>query len=75
LQREISSLSLCDLKYGDQWRTNMAAPIRSKVLFSDEDFKLLKESVRFWIQNHEESELTSKYAHLYHRLGTAAGNA
>ena len=51
----------------------MTAPIRSKVLFSDEDFRLLKEAVRFWIQNHEESELTSKYAHLYHRLGTAAG--
>ena len=51
----------------------MAAPIRSKVLFSDEDFKLLKEAVRFWIQNNEESELTSQYAHLYHRLGTAAG--
>mgnify|MGYP003404859045 CR=1 FL=1 len=50
------------------------APIRSKVLFSNEDFKLLKEAVRFWIQNNEESELTSKYAHLYHRLGTAAGN-
>jgi hypothetical protein len=50
-----------------------AAPIRSKVLFSNEDFKLLKEAVRFWIQNNEESELTSKYAHLYHRLGTAAG--
>lgn len=51
----------------------MSAPIRSKVTFSNEDFALLKEAVRFWIQNHEESELTSKYSNLYHRLGTAAG--
>lgn len=51
----------------------MSAPIRSKVTFSNEDFALLKEAVRFWIQNHEESPETSKYAHLYHRLGTAAG--
>jgi hypothetical protein len=51
----------------------MSAPIRSKVTFSNEDFALLKEAVRFWIQNNEESELTSKYANLYHRLGTAAG--
>ena len=41
---------------------------------SGDAVKLLKEAVRFWIQNHEESETTSKYAHLYHRLGTAAGN-
>jgi len=52
----------------------MTAPARSRAVFSNEDFKLLKEAVRFWIQNNEESELTSKYAHLYHRLGRAAGN-
>lgn len=52
----------------------MAPPHRSRATFSNEDFKLLKEAVRFWIQNHENSELTSKYAHLYHRLGAAAGN-
>ncbi|MEZ5737662.1 MAG: hypothetical protein R3E09_17995 [Novosphingobium sp.] len=51
----------------------MSAPIRSKVTFSNEDFALLKEAVRFWIQNHENSDQTSKYANLYHRLGTAAG--
>ena len=51
----------------------MTAPQRSKAVLSDEDFKLLQEAVRFWIQNNEEGELTSKYAHLYHRLGTAAG--
>ena len=52
----------------------MPAPSRSGALFSNEDFKLLKEAVRYWIQNHENSEQTSKYANLYHRLGTAAGN-
>lgn len=51
----------------------MAPPARSRAVLSNEDFKLLKEAVRFWIQNHEESRETSKYANLYHRLGTAAG--
>jgi hypothetical protein len=51
----------------------MNTPQRSYSVFSDEDFKLLKEAVRFWIQNNDESELTSKYANLYHRLGKAAG--
>ncbi|MCB2076398.1 MAG: hypothetical protein KDE55_01740 [Novosphingobium sp.] len=51
----------------------MTAPQRSSAVLSNEDFKLLKEAVRFWIQNNEESEETSKYANLYHRLGKAAG--
>jgi hypothetical protein len=52
----------------------MTTPTRSFSVFSDEDFKLLKEAVRHWIQTNEESEQTSKYANLYHRLGRAAGN-
>jgi hypothetical protein len=42
----------------------MSNPTRSYSVFSDEDFKLLKEAVRHWIQTNEESELTSKYANL-----------
>ena len=38
----------------------MSAPARSRAVFSNEDFKLLKEAVRYWIQNHEESELTAR---------------
>ncbi len=53
----------------------MTAPQRSTSVLSDEDLKLLKEAVRHWIQTNEESELTSKYANLYHRLGKAAGTA
>jgi len=53
----------------------MTAPQRSTAVLSDEDLQLLKEAVRFWIQNNEESALTSKYASLYHRLGKAAGTA
>jgi hypothetical protein len=52
----------------------MTAPARSRAVLSNEDFRLLQEAVRFWIQNNEESQLTSKYANLYHRLGTAAGH-
>lgn len=51
----------------------MPAPVRSRAVLSNEDFKLLQEAVRFWIQNNDESELTSKYANLYHRLGAASG--
>lgn len=51
----------------------MTAPVRSRAVLSNEDFKLLQEAVRFWIQNHDETPLTSKYANLYHRLGSAAG--
>lgn len=53
----------------------MSTPQRSYSVFSDEDFKLLKEAVRHWIQTNEEGELTPKYASLYHRLGKAAGTA
>ena len=52
----------------------MSNPTRSFSVFSEEDFKLLKEAVRHWIQTNEEGEMTSKYANLYHRLGRAAGN-
>jgi hypothetical protein len=51
----------------------MTTPQRNYSVFSDEDFKLLKEAVRHWIQTNDESEITAKYANLYHRLGKAAG--
>ena len=51
----------------------MTAPVRSRAVLSNEDFKLLQEAVRFFIQNNEETALTSKYVNLYHRLGSAAG--
>lgn len=51
----------------------MAEPTRSRAVLSNEDFKLLQEAVRFYIQHHEDDPISSKYSNLYHRLGTAAG--
>ena len=49
----------------------MSEPTRSRAVLSNEDYKLLQEAVRFYIQNNEESAITSKYVNLYHRLGSA----
>jgi glucokinase len=49
----------------------MSEPARSRAVLSTEDFKLLKEAVRFYLQNHEDSPESSKYSNLYHRLGSA----
>ena len=49
----------------------MSEPVRSRAVLSTEDFKLLKEAVRFYLQNNEDSPETSKYSNLYHRLGSA----
>jgi len=51
----------------------MSEPARARAVLSNEDFKLLKEAVRFYLQHHEDAPDSSKYSHLYHRLGTAAG--
>ena len=49
----------------------MGEPARSRAVLSTEDFKLLKEAVRFYLQNNEDSPDSSKYSNLYHRLGSA----
>ena len=49
----------------------MAEPTRSRAVLSNEDYKLLQEAVRFYIQNNDESAATAKYVNLYHRLGSA----
>ena len=46
-------------------------PARSRAVLSNEDFKLLQEAVRFYIQHHEDDPVSSKYSNLYHRLGSA----
>lgn len=51
----------------------MSEPARSRAVLSSEDFKLLQEAVRFYIQAHEDRPETVKYTHLYHRLGSAQG--
>lgn len=50
----------------------MSEPARSRAVLSTEDFKLLKEAVRFYLQNNEDSPDSAKYSNLYHRLGSAA---
>jgi hypothetical protein len=51
----------------------MTEPAPARAVLSNEDFKLLKEAVRFYLQNHEDSPESSKYSNLYHRLGSASG--
>lgn len=51
----------------------MSEPARSRAVLSTEDFKLLQEAVRFYIEHHQDDPVSSKYAALYHRLGSAAG--
>ncbi len=50
----------------------MSEPTRSRAVLSNEDFKLLQEAVRFYIQSHADDPISSKYANLYHRLGSAS---
>ncbi len=51
----------------------MSEPTRARAVLSNEDFKLLKEAVRFYLQQNEDSPDSTKYSNLYHRLGSAAG--
>ena len=48
----------------------MPEPARARAVFSTEDFKLLREAVHHYIQAHEDDPETSKFVHLYHRLGS-----
>jgi hypothetical protein len=51
----------------------MKQPSPSRAVLSNEDFKLLQEAVRFYIEHHSDAPVSSKYSALYHRLGTATG--
>ena len=51
----------------------MSEPARSRAVLSNEDFKLLQEAVRYYIENHQDDPVSSKYSALYHRLGSAGG--
>ncbi len=50
----------------------MSEPTRARAVLSNEDFKLLQEAVRFYIQANEDAPDASKYIHLHHRLGSGA---
>jgi len=49
----------------------MSEPKPARAVLSNEDFKLLKEAVRFYIQHNEDAPDAAKYTNLYHRLGSA----
>ncbi|MGE4323744.1 MAG: hypothetical protein AB7E60_12050 [Sphingobium sp.] len=46
-------------------------PTRSRAVLSNEDFTLLQEAVRFYVQQRGDDPARSKYSNLYHRLGSA----
>lgn len=46
-------------------------PARARAVLSNEDFKLLREAVLFYLKAHEDDPISSKYSNLYHRLGSA----
>ncbi|MEJ2410558.1 MAG: hypothetical protein P8Y48_14930 [Novosphingobium sp.] len=51
--------------------TTTIEPARARAVLSNEDFKLLQEAVRFYLQAHQDDPVSSKYSNLYHRLGSA----
>ncbi len=50
----------------------MSEPARARAVFSTDDFKLLREAVHFYIKANEDAPETTKFIHLYHRLGSGA---
>lgn len=51
--------------------TATSEPKRARAVLSNEDYKLLKEAVRQYLQNNEDAPDAAKYSNLYHRLGSA----
>ena len=51
--------------------TAMPEPARARAVLSNEDFKLLREALVFYLKAHEDDPISSKYSNLYHRLGSA----
>lgn len=51
----------------------MPEPARARAVLSNEDFKLLREAVLFYLKAIEDTPESTKFSNLYHRLGSAAG--
>ncbi len=49
----------------------MPEPARARAVLSNEDFKLIREAVLFYLREHEDQPESIKYSNLYHRLGSA----
>ena len=46
-------------------------PARARAVLSNEDFKLIREAVLFYLKAHEDAPESVKFSNLYHRLGSA----
>ncbi len=51
----------------------MTEPARARAVLSNEDFKLLKEAVLFYLKEVQDTPESIKFSHLYHRLNSAVG--
>lgn len=49
--------------------TTTPEPVRSRAVFSTEDFELMKEAVGDYIKKIQNEPRSSKFVNLYHRLG------
>ena len=47
----------------------MPEPAKARAVFSTEDFRLLKQSVYYFMQNNLDHPDSMKYSSLFHRLG------
>ncbi len=52
----------------------MSEPTRARAVLSTEDFKLIREAIVYYMKANEDDPKTSKFSHLYHRLGSVHRN-
>ncbi|MBD9541368.1 hypothetical protein IB276_18095 [Ensifer sp. ENS04] len=48
---------------------NSGQPERSRAVFSQDDFELIRTAVAHYLQQLEDRQEATKYSNLYHRLG------
>jgi len=51
----------------------MPEPARARAVLSTEDLTLLREAVLYYLKAIEDKPESTKFAQLYHRLGSAGG--
>lgn len=49
--------------------TEMTQPTRSRAVFSQEDFSLIRTAIAHYLREVQDKPESVKYANLYHRLG------
>lgn len=53
----------------EQRHDQTSHPERSRAVFSQEDFKLIRAALAHYLQVVKDQPVAAKYANLYHRLG------